>query len=219
MLVRSFVALCLATSMSAGASRLDEAMALQAKGRLRESRDLLRGSIDELRGSADLNNLARALSAAASISVSLGDYAIAIQNATDAIAVLIRLRDDSSISQNYNTLGTANLYLGNYDQALTNFQKALSLDSRDGKTAGVVTLKNNIGNIYYFEGRYQDALRSYQDAMDTLAAAGEQSWSAKRRQLTIANLAVLYQRLGKEQAALQLYQQLTGKPQALPRTE
>jgi CHAT domain-containing protein/tetratricopeptide (TPR) repeat protein len=155
----------------------------------------------------------------ASISVSLGDYAIAIQNATEAIAVLTRLKDDARISQNYNTLGTANLYLGNYDQALTNFQKALSLDSRDGKTAGVITLKNNIGNIYYFEGRYQDALRSYQEAMDTLNAAGEQSWSAKRRQLTIANLAVLYQRLGKEQAALQLYQQLTGKPQSLPRTE
>jgi tetratricopeptide (TPR) repeat protein len=218
-IVRLLFAVFLAATTSASASRLEDALELQAKGKLKQSRELLRIAARELRSSGDLRSLARALSAEASISVSLGDYSDAIGNATEAIALFTRLHEAASISPNYNTLGLANLYLGNYGEALANYEKALKLDREHQNPAGEVTLENNIGNIYYFQGRYQDALRSYQSAMDRLSVSDEQQWVPQRRQLTIANLAVLYQRLGKDQTALELYRQLTGKPQALPRTE
>jgi tetratricopeptide (TPR) repeat protein len=218
-IVRLFLGLLLATSTSVAASRLDDSLELLAKGKLEESRETLRGAIRELHASGDLRGLSRALSAMASISVSLGDYTGAIQNATEAIAVLASLKDDATISPNFTTLGLANLYLGQYSEALGNYQKALKLDRQHHRTENEVTLENDIGNVFYFQGRYQDALRAYQDAVSEISAAGEQSWVPKRRQLTIANLAVLYQRLGKDQTALEFYRQLTGKPQALPKTE
>jgi tetratricopeptide (TPR) repeat protein len=219
-IVQLFLGLLLvAASTSASTSRLSDALDLQARGKLQESRNLLRVAIRELRASGDLRSLARALSAAASISVSLGDYSVAIQNATEAIAVMTNLKDDAAISPNYTTLGLAHLYLGNYNEALSNYEKALNLDRQHHNADNEVTLENNIGNVFYFQGRYQDALRAYQGALERLNTAGEQRWVPQRRQLTVANLAVLYQRLGKDQTALELYRQLTGIPQALPRTE
>jgi tetratricopeptide (TPR) repeat protein len=211
--------LLLSASIPASASHLSDALGLEAKGRLSESRDLLQTAIPELRAAGDLSGLARALSASARISVAFGDYRGAIQTADDAASLRIKLNDETGLSEDYNTLGLANLYLGNYQLALANYERALSLDRRRRQVEAEIARLNNIGNVFYFRGQYQDALRTYQQAMDRIAGAGNQPWTARRRQLTIANFASLYQRLGKEQAALELYRQLTGTPQSLPRTE
>ena len=220
-IVRLLLALFLAATTSRAASRLEDALELQAKGRLKESGYCCATPFRSC-GRAEISaGWLRALSAAAKV---LPSHAATIpmrsRNATEAIVLLTRLHDDAAVSPTYNTLGLANLYLGNYSEALENYQKALKLDREHHRSVGEVTLQNNIGNIYYFQGRYQDALRVYQSAMDQLNSAGEQKVGrAAALKLTIANLAVLYQRLGKDQTALELYRQLTGKPQALPRTE
>lgn len=209
----------LAIATAAGASRLQDALDLERKGKLKESSEVLQGVAAELRASGDWAGLARALSVSARISVSLGDYRTAIQSANEAVSARGRIGDRAGVGEDYNTLGLANLYLGDYSAALPEFEKALDIDHRQGDGDGIVARLNNIGNIYYFRGQYQDALRAYQQAMDTLQGAGAQTWNPQRRQLTIANLATLYQRLGKEQEALQYYRQLTESPQALPRSE
>jgi tetratricopeptide (TPR) repeat protein len=79
--------------------------------------------------------------------------------------------------------------------------------------------ENNIGNVYYFQGRYAGALRSYQAAIDRVKATTREKWNQRRRQLTIANLATLYQRAGQEQTALKMYQQLAASPEAMPPSE
>ena len=218
-ILRYLAAVLLVAAKPANASRLSEALDLEAKGRLAQSRNLLRAAIEESRGSGDPAALARAFSALARVSVSLGDYRGAIQSADEAVAIQKRLQRDTALSEDYNTLGLASLYLGNYDAALANYQKALDLDEKHGNLEAEIVRENNIGNVFYFRGQYQDALRAYQQAMDKLAGSEAQPWAAKRRQLTVANLAALYQRLGNEQTALELYGQITGTPRTLSQAE
>src|SRR5215469_456643 len=56
-------------------------------------------------------------------------------------------------------------------------------------------------------------------ALAKVNATIEETWNPRRRQVTLANLAALYQRVGKEQTALKLYQQMIAAPQALPPSE
>ena len=194
---------------------LDQAVALQQQGKLKEAQDILRITIPALRSAADRPNLARALSIAAQISISLGDYDAARSEAGEAVDLRRNLKDEAHIAEDLTTAGLAQLYLGNYPAAIAAYEQALAVDRKRGNAEGEAVLLNNIGNAFYFQGRYLDALRSYEAAMEKVNAGSAEKWSQERRQLTLANLAALYQRLGNESRALELYQQL-GKNPALP---
>jgi tetratricopeptide (TPR) repeat protein len=204
--------------LHAGPSAFDDAFALQRQGKLKEARDLLRAEASRFRA-ADKKNQAKALSTASQISLSMGDYGSAISEAESAAEVRRSLNDNVGLAEDFNTLGLANLYLGNYSTALSHYQQALTLDLARGSAEGEIARQNNIGNVYYFQGHYSDALRAYQTAAGKVNATTSETWNPRRRQLTIANLATLYQRLGKEQTALELYQQLSESPQAMPVSE
>ena len=209
----------LSASAVVEATSLEDAFALQKKGRLKEARDLFRVAAAEFRTSGDQRSAARALSSAGKISVSLGDYPGAIAEAEQAVKLRRTLKESSELGADFNTLGRANQYLGNYPAALENYQNALKVDRTERDAAGEVTLLNNIGNIYYFQGRYSSALESYQQALARVNATSAEPWNPYERQLTYANIATLYQRLGLEERALELYKQLSGKEEAMPPNE
>jgi tetratricopeptide (TPR) repeat protein len=201
------------------ASRFDAALELERKGNFREARLVLRAAVVEFRAAGDQPDLARALTAAGKVSVSLGDYRAAIQEASEAIQVRRELKDEVNIGEDYNTAGLAHQYLGDYSAALDNYKEALRIGLAHADSEGVIIRLNNIGNVAYFLGRYSDSLLSYQDALQRVNATAAEPWNPRRRQLTLANLATLYQRLGREQSALGLYQQLARGPAALPPDE
>jgi tetratricopeptide (TPR) repeat protein len=209
----------LAASLSGSTFRFEDAQALQQQGKLKEARELLKAAAAEFLASGDQKSQARALSLASRLSLSLGDYGAAISDAESAVAIRKGFKDDIAIGEDLNTLGSANLYLGNYAAAQSNFQQALDVALAHGDREGAITRQNNIGNVWYFQGRYSDALRAYQTALDEVNTSTAEKWFPRRRQLTIANLATLYQRLGKEQEALELYRQLATSPQAMPANE
>ncbi len=204
------------TSLTAATSSFDEAADLQRRGKPNEARELLRSAASQFRAASDTRAEAKALSLASQASIALGDYRTAIKEAESAAAIRRTFKDQPGIQEDFNSLGLANLYLGNYGAALTNYQQALRLDRARGSAEGEIARQNNIGNVYYFQGRYSEALRAYQAALDKVNATAGAEWNARRRQLTLANLATLYQRLGKEQTALELYQQLGRAPEAMP---
>jgi len=206
-----------AVAVCRASSPFDEALDFEHKGRSKEARDLLRSAASGFKAAGDQPDRAKALSRASRISLALGDYEGAIHDADQAVAVRRQLHEDTAVGEDFNTLGLANLYLGNYPAALSNYRRALELDVKRRSVEGEVARLNNIGNVYYFQGRYADALRSYQAAMSKVNAASAEGWYARRRQLTTANLATLYQRLGKDQMALDLYRQM-GDP-AMPHSE
>jgi len=76
-------------------------------------------------------------------------------------------------------------------------------------------LLNNLGNVDYFLGRYDQALRDYTEAQLLLPAYAGEPWYARRRSVTMANQAALYQRLGQYGKALQVYSQLRSTTQPL----
>ncbi len=82
-----------------------------------------------------------------------------------------------------------------------------------------ITTLNNLGSMYFGQGQYGEALQRYQSAADRVAASTDQPWYRSRRQLTDANLAVLYQRLGQYNRALALYRELGPEREDLPTNE
>ncbi len=212
------LALMFAAATPLFAQRYEDALELEKNGKLQEAHELLRAVADELRRSGDNAGLARALSESSRVAASLGRYRDAIDTANQAVAVRGKL-PAGPISEDYNTLGLANLGLGNYPEALANYRKALAIDRRNQDSEAQIIRLNNIGNVDYFRGQYQDAYVAYRQAMDVVNGAGKQPWAAMRRQLTIANQAALYQRLGLEQEALQLYQQLAESSSSLTQPE
>ncbi len=173
----------------------------------------------EFRASGDRPNLVRALGIAADISVSLGHYADAVNEATEVLNLRAALRDQAKIGDDYNTLGLAHQYLGEYPAALHNYRKAFDADRAQGDVEGEVTRLNNIGNVLYFQGHYSDALAAYQDAMQRLSDLTAATWYSAKRELTIANLAALFQRLGQEPRALDYYRQLADAPRSMASSE
>src|SRR5256712_490925 len=190
------------------ATPLDDAVRLQREGRNREAQRALRALLPELRVSTDRAALARALTAVTDASIALGDYESAIQEAQEAFDIHQRLGQRAEAAWDLNAVGLANLYLGRYDSALASYQGALALDRAGGDGDGEVTRLNNIGNVQYMRGRYSDALRLYQDAMAEVDTRTSERSSARLRKMTISNLAALYQRLGADERALDLYARL-----------
>src|SRR6266481_7001340 len=139
--------LCLAMSASVGASKLDDAAALQQSGKLREARDLYRTAAAEARVSGDQQNAITALSAAENISVSLGDYPGAISDAEQAIQLRRAVKMNSGFGFDFNTLGLAQKNLGNYPAALENYQEALRADRAEGDGAGEITRLREVRNL------------------------------------------------------------------------
>ncbi len=191
-----------------GATHLEEARELQHQGKLAEAGKLLEEAEKEYRQSGDHSNLARSLGIHADISISLGRYEDAARLAGESVQLRIAAHDTAHLADDYNTVGLATQYLGRYEEALSQYRAALAADRASHDRDGESTRLDNIGNIYYFQGRYSDALHSYDGAMSVIRAAGDASWVESHTELTIANQAALYQRLGRELKALEFYRGL-----------
>jgi tetratricopeptide (TPR) repeat protein len=200
-------------------SPLEQAQKLQQQGKLKEARDQYRVAAETFRASGDQRNLAVALSAAGDISVSLGDYQDALRDAEEALKLRQALRDDEGLAVDFNTMGLAYESLGDYAAALNHYQQALKINRMLGNVVGVIGRLDNIGNMHFYQARYMDALESYQSALALVDANKDKSWNAWGRKLTIGNIATLYQKLGLEEQALDLYQQISGRPEDMAPAE
>jgi len=198
---------------------LDDAIRLQRQGQNREAQAALRALLPDLRRSNDRAALARALAAVTDASLALGEYEPAIQEAQEALVVHRTLGQRADAAWDLNAIGLANLYLGRYDHALASYQQALELDRAGGDGDGEITRLNNIGNVHYRRGRYSEALRVYQEALADVDRRTTEGSRARLRKMTISNLAVLQQRLGADQRALDLYAQIATGETMRPREE
>ena len=216
---RTFAVALLAASIATAGSHLDSGIQLQRRGNLKEADREFRAAIMELSAAGGRPNLLRAFSIESWISVSLGNYSDAIDQATQAVQLRRTLHDEKHLADDLNTLALANQYLGNYAIALDDFELALRADRDVNDTEGEVTRLNNIGNVYYLEGRYVDALRFYQQAKSKVDRTLGEAWNPRRRYVTLANIAALYQILGQEESALELYKDLATSYQSLPARE
>jgi tetratricopeptide (TPR) repeat protein len=187
---------------------LKDALRLQHDGKHQEALGALRALLPGLRASSDRAGLASALAAVADASMALGDYASAIRSAQEAFTLHQQLGQRSEAAWDLNTVGLAHLYSGQYDAALASYQEALTLDRAGGDGDGEITRLNNIGNVHFMRGRYADALMLYEAALANVDARTSQGSRARLRKMTLSNLAALFQRLGANERALELYGRL-----------
>jgi CHAT domain-containing protein/tetratricopeptide (TPR) repeat protein len=212
-------ALIAANTPVLSATTLEQAIRLQREGRNREAQRALRDLLPALRTSSDLKSLVSALVAATDASLALGDYQSAIQEAEEALAVHQRLGQRTEAAWDLNAVGLANFYLARYDDALVSYARALEIDRAEGDGDGEITRLNNIGNVHYMRGRYSEALRLYEEALATVGTRASDRSRSRLRKMTISNLAVLHQRLGADQRALDLYAQLSAGETMQPSEE
>ena len=157
---------------------------------------------------ARLQQEAKSLVASTDTALARGDYASALRDAERAREVHERLGQQTDAAWDFNAIGLANLYLGRYPPALDAYQRALTLDRAAGDGDGEITRLNNIGNVHFMQGRYSDALALYDQALGAVDARASEKSRGRLRKMTISNLAVLQQRLGADERALDLYSQL-----------
>src|SRR5262249_23300077 len=103
-----------AARISWAGSDIDRAIELRGAGKLEAARELLLQAAAGYRSANDRNGLVRALGIAADISLALGEYDAAIEQATETVTGRIALNDHAKLADDYNTIGLANQYKGNY---------------------------------------------------------------------------------------------------------
>jgi len=201
------------------AQRLEQARALQAKGSSREARKLYEALLPALAAEKRRGELAVALTALTEIASAQGDYDFAVAKARESAELYRSLGDAVGRARALNNWGANELYRGDYPAALNRFQQALALYRSAANRDGEAEQFSNIGNALYYQGKYLEAWRAYREAMDRVEQASTEPWTARRRQLVMHNLATLFQRVGRDDRALELYQELRKTPQALRPSE
>lgn len=151
--------------------------------------------------------------------IAAGRYAAVVKEGAEASALFRKIGDRASEESALTVVGLAQLYSGDYPSALQRFTIALDLARQTRHVELEITLLNNIGTVFYYQGRYADAMDWYQQALRRVDASPSEKWTASKRQLTEANIAILYQTLGQFERALTLYSGLLHSRQALPPVE
>ncbi len=103
------------------------------------------------------------------------------------------------------TRGLAAYSLGRREEAIANVRESLEIHKRAGHTHQEVIRLTNLGGLSQLAGRYFDAQEYYETALARLDELVAKPWAAQRRAVAVANLASLYQRLGRYDRALDLY--------------
>jgi len=198
--------------------KLDQAWALVQNGSLKQARALFVSLLPELRTGRQDRDLADALKGLSEIDLAEGQYPGAAEKATEAAQILGRLQQAVAEASAWTNVGLARYYTGNYSAAMDCYEKALALDRAAGNKKDQIILLNDIGTVFQLSGKYADAFRKYQEALKLLGT-GEEKAHGRARQMTLTNLAILYQQLGHNELALELYARLQASPQELKLSE
>ncbi|MCC6394087.1 MAG: CHAT domain-containing protein [Bryobacterales bacterium] len=148
-----------------------------------------------------------------------GNFSLAAENARAAYALCRPPRDEACLASARNAEGAALLYAARYPESAAAFVDALSLYQRLHDRMRIIDVLNNLGSVHYYRGEYADALNRYQQAYDALTGSEKESWYDYSRHLTIVNLATIFQRLGRNRSALDLYKTLGPEPRGLSASE
>ena len=198
---------------------------LEAARRLKEEKSpgaaakAYEAALPGVRASRDRGLLAHALLEAGQVALASGGYDHASQWAAESANLFRELHDAADEALADNVAASAQLYRGEYDLALQTFERALEVDRSQHDGRGEITRLSNIGGIYFFQGKYLDALDIYEQALGRVNDTANEPWNPGRRQLILANLAILYEQLGQNQKSLDYYQQAAALGPALPPSE
>lgn len=188
--------------------KMEQAQAQQRQGHNDEARKIYGSLLLKLRAGPPSRQLGDVLEHLSEIDVGDGNYSAAVSSAQEAVEVYRTLDDADGQAHALNDKGIAEIENGLYGPAQRDLELAWQLARATPGRRIETQVLNSLGSAFYFQGKYLEAMRSYQDAMHILDQSSAETWSGYWRQITSFNEATLYQRLGRYETALKIYQQL-----------
>ena len=144
----------------------------------------------------------------------LGDYDDARRHAEEAADIFRGLGETAAAGKALNISGLASIYAGDYPRAERSLEEAIIASMQAADREGLAEQLGNRGNVDFFVGRYADAAERYERALEVVRES-RGDWVERRRRILVANQAILYQRLGRYEQALDLYRRLAATADSL----
>ena len=214
-----FLSVIASSAQTASGAPIDEkirqADALQEKGALPEARRVYESLLITLRAGETSPQLGYVLNALSQVASAEGNYDEAISFAQQAVEVYHGLGDKKKEAYALNYRGIAEVQRGFYPAAQATLTLALALSKGEADLESEVRILNNLGTADYYPGKYLEALRDYEGALAIVDQNSGQTWSNYWRQITEINEATVYQRLGRYQRALEIYQRVEQSSKSL----
>ena len=220
LLVASGGGLCQSSSAAAGQykAQIDKANSLRDAGSSEEARKIYESLLPPLRSQSPSPELVDTLNNLSNIATMAGEYSRAVELSRESAFACQKMRDKNCEALAYDDVGLALSNAGKYSEAAAELDLALKLTAETGNAQTAVLVLNNLGIVYYYQAKYSEALRAYESALQYVQKSAAEQWSATWRQLTLLNLGTLYQKLGTDQRAINIYNDILAHPeQTTPR--
>jgi len=186
-------------------AQIAKAKSLRDAGSSDDAKKIFESALHDLRAQGPSLELSSVLNNLSDIANSAGEYDQAVALAEESTKVCQTLGNKNCEAEARNDAGYAYLNAGKYPEADAQLGPALKLAMDGGDAQTIILILNNLGNVQYYEAKYSEALRSYELAAQYVEKSPGQSWTAFWRQITQANLATLYQRVGNDRRAIAIY--------------
>jgi CHAT domain-containing protein len=212
LLFASVGAVCQQSASGPFKAQIEKAKALRDAGSSDEARKIYESVLPPLRTQAPSQELIDTLNNLSDIATMSGEYARAVALSRESAAACQKMQDKNCEAQAHDDAGLALSNAGNYTEAAAELDLGLKLTAETGNAQTAVLVLNNLGSVYFYQAKYSEALRTYESALQYVEKAGAEPWTAIWRQLTQLNLATLYQRLGNDQRAIKIYNDILSHP-------
>lgn len=103
------------------------------------------------------------------------------------------------LGSGYVNLSGVNIYFGIYDSITVYLDRALDIFEEFGDTLGMGTVHNNRAEYYMMIGEYEKSVSLYEKAFEYYTIVKEDNF----RVSTLGNLAIIYERMGNSEMALE----------------
>jgi CHAT domain-containing protein len=208
-------AVCQSSAAAQYKTQIGKAKSLRDAGSSDEARKIYESVLPPLRSQPPSPELVDTLNNLSDIATMSGEYARALELSRESAAACQKMHDKDCEAQAHNDAGVALLNAGNYPEAAGELNLGLKLTAPTGNAQTAVQILNNLGIIDYYQAKYSEALRTYESALKYVEKSSAEAWSATWRQFTLLNLATLYQRLGNDQRAIKIYNDVLARPETI----
>jgi predicted ATPase/DNA-binding SARP family transcriptional activator len=144
------------------------------RGRLSEGRQWLEAALTTADGQSDAD-LAKTLSAAATIAVETGEFDHAAEMARRSLEIYRRLDDERGQTRAFSALGNARLRQARYDEARAAHEQTLTLFQKMHDPRGIAQALNNLGAIARLQGDVDNARQFYEESLRLKREEGSRS--------------------------------------------
>jgi CHAT domain-containing protein/tetratricopeptide (TPR) repeat protein len=215
LLFASVGVICQPSTAAQFKAQIDKAKSLRDAGSSDEARKIYESVLPPLRSQPPGQELVDTLNNLSDIATMSGEYARAIEFSRESAAACQKMHDKNCEALAHDDAGLALSNAGNYVEAAAELDLGLKLTAETGNAQTAVLILNNLGIVYYYQAKYSEALRIYESALQYVEKSGAEPWTATWRQFTLLNLATLYQRLGNDQRAIKIYNDILAHPKDL----